>query len=82
MADMQSYSVTLLGQAGVQTPRASINARITNSETGATLFDYTGANALQFPAVLRDLSNERFMFLIERILGPWLVLEKAGLNAE
>lgn len=79
MADMQQYTVALTGQGGVQTPRASIAARVTDSTTGQTLFDFTGANALNFPAVLRDLTDAQFEALIRDIIGPWIVMQKAGM---
>jgi hypothetical protein len=80
MADLQGYRVTMTGQAAVQVPRADIEFQVTDSETGTVLQDRIGANAVKFPATLRDLSDARFRVLLEEIIGPWLAREVGGLN--
>jgi hypothetical protein len=55
MADLQDYRVSVLSAVTVNVPRLRIEARITDSQTGATLRDYTGANAITFPADLQTL---------------------------
>jgi hypothetical protein len=72
----------VIGPGAVQTVRATISGKVTDSQTGATIFDATGANALAFPAVLSSLPADRQLFLLREIVAPWLLFEKSGLNAE
>lgn len=59
MADYQNYSVTRITNATMSVPRWRIELTVTNSQTGAVLYDFTGANALFFPAMLGQFSTER-----------------------
>lgn len=79
MADLQALSVTALGSASVNVPRATISALVTDSQTGAILADFTGANAIAFPAVLAQLTAAQRRDLIDLVV-PWLVRTRAGLE--
>lgn len=58
MPDLQEFSVAPNGTATLNNfPRFTISAKITDSKTGAVLFDFTGANAIQFPGDLPTILN-------------------------
>ena len=78
MADLQQYSITPLASASVNVPRAQIEALVTDSRTGATIADFTGANALIFPAVIATLTVEQRRELAQ-LIARWLLEKKAGL---
>lgn len=80
MPDLQQFTITPLSNASVTVPRFTISAQITNSKTGAVLFDFTGANVITFPADLPTLlptAAERREF-VEQI-ALYLLRKKAGL---
>lgn len=76
MPDLQQFSVTPQSAAQVSVPRAVIAAQVV--ESGAVIADFTGANAIQFPAVIKDLTAAQLAELID-IVASWLVLRRAGL---
>lgn len=77
MADFQQFTVTALGSANVNVPRAQITALVV--EGGVTLADFTGANAIIFPAVIGQLTAAERLELAQMI-AHWLVRKRAGLG--
>lgn len=78
MADLMNFSITPLGPGAVQTIRATIEGKVLDSETQAVLFDFTGANAIAFPAALRDLTQSQ-QDSITAMVAQKVLLAKAGL---
>lgn len=79
MADLLNFAITPLSATSVSVPRAQIEARVVDSTRQQTVIaDFTGANALIFPAVIATLSAADRLELAQMI-GQWLVLKKAGL---
>ena len=66
--DVQNFDVSLLaGTASI--PRFSIECRILDSQTGAVLQDFTGANAIVFPGELTTYTaaeRRQFVRMIAR----------------
>lgn len=79
MPDFLNFKITALGAANVNVPRAQIEATIVDSQNQATvLADFTGANALIFPAVIGTLTAAQRLELAQLLAG-WLLRTKAGL---
>lgn len=76
MADLQNYSVTAGNAVQVTTLDWVITATV--QEGNDVLADFTGANALHYPAVLATLTLEQQNDLISQI-AQQIVLVKAGL---
>lgn len=84
MANIQQYSVTRSGTTNIQNfPRYVITASVEDTDpvTGlrVVIADFTGANALNFPAVMATLTPEQRDRFIE-LVSMWLVNVKAGLQ--
>ncbi len=77
MADLQDYSLTPGASVNVNVPRATITARVI--QNGVQIADFTGANALQWPAVWGLLSAAQRLELAN-MLGPRIVMMRAGLD--
>lgn len=80
MPDLQNFSITPLSNANVNVPRFRIEATITDSQTGAVFNDFTGPNAITFPADLASIlptAAERREFIDQ--LAHYLIRKKAGL---
>lgn len=78
MPDLQNFSVTTRARARITVPRATISAQVTDSDTGAVLQDFTGANALLFPEVIDTLTTEESDAFLTYI-AFWLIQKKAGM---
>lgn len=80
MPDLQEFAITPNGNGTINNfPRFTISAKITDEKTGAVLFDFTGANAIQFPADLPTILNtaaERRAFV--ESIAHFLVHRKAA----
>lgn len=79
---IQNYSTARNGSVNINTfPRYTITAQIveTNQTTGLeeVLFDYTGVNAIDFPAELRNRTPTERDYIIE-VLAMLLVRMKSG----
>ncbi len=79
MPDLQNFAITPLGAANVNVPRATIEALVTDSQSGAVLADFTGANALNWPGVVSTLTGAQRLVLAEMVAN-WLIFVKAGLS--
>jgi hypothetical protein len=80
MPDLQQFSITPLPKGSVNVPRVRIECRVVESVVnGATLADFTGANALIFPAVLDTLPPADVEELV-RMVANWIVMKKAGVE--
>ena len=77
MPDLQQFTITSLSSANVNVPRARIEARVVDSQTGALIADLTGANAITFPGVLTQLTVDQRRELIE-LVATWLIQVRAG----
>lgn len=79
MADYMNYQVTRLSNATLSVPRYQISVQVVDSATQQTvLADFTGANALIFPAVLATLTQQQRDDFADMITG-FLIRTKAGL---
>lgn len=79
MPDFLNFLITPLGSANVNVPRAQIEARVVDSsDQSVVIADFTGANALIFPAVIGTLTAAQRLELAQFIAG-WLIRTKAGL---
>lgn len=80
MPDIQNKVITVLGNANVNVPRATISARVVESNPPyAVLNDFTGGNALNWPGVISTLTAAQRQELID-MLSTWLIMTKAGLT--
>lgn len=75
--DIQAFSITPLGPANVNMPRATIAGRI-EEPSGTVVADFTGANALTWPGVVNQLTAEQRSALID-LIAQTLLLMRAGL---
>jgi len=80
MPDLTDFSITVLSNANVNLPRAQISAKVVDSANQSlVLADFTGANAIIFPAVLSTLSVADRRELAQMI-ASWLIMRRAGLG--
>ena len=84
MANLQGYSVTRNGSVNINNfPRYTITGRIeeVNPATGLmeNLVDFTGGNALVWPAVLTTLTAEQRDTLLNN-MATSIIRMKAGLE--
>ena len=79
MPDILQFQITPLASASVNVPRAQIEGKVVDSTNQQTVIaDFTGANALVFPAVIATLTAQQRLDLAQLIAG-WLLRTKAGL---
>lgn len=78
MPDLRDFAITPAGTKSVSLPTFTISCLVVDSRTGAVLRDLTGASAIPFPGVLKDLSADDRRELLDLIVH-WLVLRRAGL---
>jgi hypothetical protein len=77
MAVIQQFSITRGSNVSVPVPKVTITAQVFDN-AGHLLADFTGANALVFPAVVTTLTVAQQADLAD-LIAEWLVLRKAGL---
>jgi len=80
VSDLQQFSIAALTNATITVPRFKVECQITDSMTGAVLFDFTGANGITFPVDLLTLyptAAERLDFA--RLIANEMIRKKAGL---
>ena len=75
MPDFQGFSIVRNGTASLpNAPTWNIQGKITDSQTGDVLHDFTGANTIKFPQVLGNLTNaqqDRFVQEVVQMLIRW-----------
>jgi len=74
MPDLQQFSVVRGTNKSLTVPTWSIEFQVCNSETGAVISDHTGANAIAFPQVLGQMSDEAQDELVRRLVMHLLEL--------
>lgn len=78
MPDFLQFKITALASAAVTVPRAQIEALVVDSTNQSQVIaDFTGANALIFPAVIATLTTAQRLDLA-RLIANWLIQTKAG----
>jgi hypothetical protein len=77
--DLQSFFVTRNGTVNLTVPQWTISFLVTDSKTGAVLFDRTGANALSFPQVLGQLTAAQQDEFVNMVV-VWLLRKRLGLE--
>jgi hypothetical protein len=79
MADYLDYTLTPLGSANVNVPRATISVRVVDSSNQATtLLDLTGANTIAWPAEWGQLTNDERLEL-GHIIANYLIQRRMRL---
>jgi hypothetical protein len=80
MVMLQQYAVTRNGTVNINNfPRYTITAQVIGDDGTTVLADFTGANALSFPAVLSTLTAQQRDDFIAMI-AIWIVRVRAGLD--
>ena len=70
--DLKNFSITRGGGQQVQMPRITVEGQLVNSETGAVVRDFTGANSVDLWNVLRNSTVEEQEEII-RVIVDMLV---------
>lgn len=78
MADFKGLSVTSLAAANINVPRFAVELQVVNSQSGALLNDFTGANRLVWPDVITTLTPAQRRDLLELVMTQ-IITMKAGL---
>lgn len=69
MADLLNYSVVRLAAASLTVPRWQISGQIVSSVNQSQILqDFTGANAVVFPNILGNLTNNQQDDWVEHIM--------------
>lgn len=77
MPDIQQFSLSARTDANVNVARVTVAARVV-ADTGATLADFTGANAFDFALRVPGFTAAQHRELAEEV-AHWLIRKKAGL---
>lgn len=78
MPDFQDFSLTRNGTVSLpNAPQWRVELRITDSQTGEELRDFTGANALSFPQILGQLTAAQQDEFVAMSMA-WLIHKRAG----
>ena len=77
MPDFQNLVITDLPDASLTVNRFRIEVRVTDSQTGALLQDFTGPNALTFPGVLATLTARQRRTILRGLVRQ-IILMKTG----
>lgn len=75
MPDLQNFVITRGTAANLSVVRYTISGTVNDSKTGAVLLDFTGANAVSFPAVLGNLTAAERDELIQ-LIALWLLQKR------
>lgn len=68
MPDLTNYSITRSGNTiAANIPEFVISGQLVNSQSGALIADFSGANAIRFPQVWATLTVAQRQTLIEKI---------------
>lgn len=74
MPDLKNLTITAGGTVTPTLQQFTVSVQVTNSQTGAVLADFTGANVLVWPNVLATLTVTQRRELIERVM--WDVIRR------
>ncbi len=77
MAQMQSFSIVRAGHRNVPVPTYTITALVYDDDRNLVA-DFTGANALSFPACLDTFTTDEMDEFLD-MTAQWVVLHKAGI---
>ena len=73
MPDLMNFSITRLANANLSVPRWSIEGQFVDSQTQQTVLrDFMGANAVLFPNVLGNLTDEQQDRWVESVIRDLL----------
>ena len=68
MPDLQNYSVVRTGNTiNANIPEFAISGQVCDSQSGAVLADFSGANTIRFPQVWATLTQAQRQALVETI---------------
>ena len=68
MPDFQNFSITRGNNVSLSVPVWTIEGKITNSQNGSVIQDFTGANAVKFPQILGQLTIDQQNQFVEEII--------------
>lgn len=82
MADLKGFSRTVNLPVTATVPSVTWEGKITDSQTGAVLYDFTGAKAINFPAILTLLTPDDLFSLLDAIetQGIFMLARSQGVN--
>lgn len=78
MPDFQQFRLAAQADSNLTVARITIEGQITDSKTGAVLFDFTGANAVVFALRVQGFTVAQHRQLAEQVAQDILRM-KAGL---
>jgi hypothetical protein len=76
--DIRSEVITDIGSASISVPRLQWSCTLNDSQTGALLHDFTGANVVNFPNVLNQLNAAQRLELLH-LIKSYLIRVLLGL---
>ncbi len=79
MPDLQNFAVTRGATNQLNQPAFTIAAQIVDSQSSTVLADFTGANAIQFPAVLSTLTPAQQTQIIQMV-AVTIIRMKTGIQ--
>jgi hypothetical protein len=79
MPDFQEFVVTKQSNQNLNVPVWSVSLKVTDSTTGAVLFDRTGVNAFSFPQILGQLTAAQQDDFVRMSLN-WLINKRLGIS--
>ena len=78
MPDLQNFSVTRTGNTVNGIPEYAIEGQVCDSQSGAVLRDFTGANGVKFPQILATVTAAQRDVLVQLLVRE-LIRIKTGL---
>jgi hypothetical protein len=79
MPDFQEFAVIRNGTISLTVPQWTVSLKVTDSKTGAVLFDRTGVNSFSFPQILGQLTVAQQDEFVQMAIG-WLLRKRLGLE--
>ena len=77
MPDLQGYSVTASGNLVGGIREHVISGRVCDSQSGALLADFSGANAIHFPQAVATLTAAQHRALVD-LIARFLIQASVG----
>jgi|GEM_PF-2752370 len=78
MADLQ-LTITAGGRGNRPVPLTTFSGKVLNSDTGAVLYDFTGANQIEWPTVIDTLTATQQRQLAE-IIAKHVIYMVSGVS--